>query len=423
METLYTQNPQRGSVLAITLVFAALAGIVVGALLIVTRQQNYLTARSQAWCSEIPVAEAGIEEAMAHLNSSPSNFASHNWVKDATGYYQQRTIGDNGAYYYVTISTDMPSRLTSVGYARVPLQTNFTRRTILALTKRVPPGWGIVGKNGVTLNGTPFVDSYDSSDPTYSTLGKWDVNKRRDRAGIGTLGTNKPAINTKGGSSPPAKVYGSAATGVGGTVVGTIGDGAWIAGGNSGVQPGHATDDFNMAIPDASLPSPWNPIPIPTADPITGITTLANGDYQYNGNLTVSSANVIISGRVRFYINGNFKMSGTPFFNMLPGATLELYMGGSCDMSGKCVMNPSFDPNNCTIYGLPTCTSMKYSGTAEAYCRLYAPQADVVITGDFDFSGSAVGKTVTLSGTANFHYDESLNSSGAEYKIVSWEEL
>jgi hypothetical protein len=93
------------------------------------------------------------------------------------------------------------------------------------------------------------------------------------------------------------------------------------------------------------------------------------------------------------------------------------------DLSGQCVINPTAIPANCMIYGLPTCTSMKYSGTAAAFCRLYAPNADLVVTGDFDFSGSAVGKTVTLSGTANFHYDEALSAGGPEYKIVSWEEL
>jgi hypothetical protein len=423
MKILRSQNHQDGSVLATTLVFAALVGIVVGALLMISRQQSYLTARSQSWCSEIPIAEAGIEEAMAHINSRPTNFATHGWVKSGGVYFQQRSIGNEGGYYYVTISTGMPPTLVSIGYARIPLQTNFTRRKVMALTKRLPPGWGIVGKDSVTLNGTPYVDSYDSSNPSYSTLGKWDVTKRRDRAGVGTLGTAHPAINTKGGSSPPAKVYGSAATGLGGTVVGTIGDGGWIAAGSSGVQPGHATDDFNMAIPNASLPSPWSPLPMPSPNLITGITTLTAGDYQYTGPLTVSSANVVISGRVRFYVTGNFKISGTPFISMLPGATLELYMGGSCDMSGKCVVNSSFIPSNCTIYGLPTCTSMKYSGTAEAYCKVYAPQADVTITGDFDFSGSVLGKTITLSGTANIHYDEAVNSSGAEYQIISWEEL
>src|SRR5215212_4700108 len=123
MKLFYEKNRRKGSVLATTLVFAALVGIVVGALLLITRQQNYLTARSQSWSSEIPIAEAGIEEAMAHLNSRPTNWATHGWVKSGGSYFQQRSIGNDGGYYYTTISTDALPRIVSIGYARIPLQT------------------------------------------------------------------------------------------------------------------------------------------------------------------------------------------------------------------------------------------------------------------------------------------------------------
>ena len=58
MKTSLTSLRQRGSVLVTTLVIALLVGIVVAALLFVAQEQNYLTARSRVWCSEIPIAEA-----------------------------------------------------------------------------------------------------------------------------------------------------------------------------------------------------------------------------------------------------------------------------------------------------------------------------------------------------------------------------
>ena len=132
---------------------------------------------------------------------------------------------------------------------------------------------------------------------------------------------------------------------------------------------------------------------------------------------------ILVQGKVRVYFTGDFKMSSGPSVSLAPGATLEMYMGGSMDLSGHCVINPTGIPANCIIYGLPTCTSMKYSGDAEAYCRLYAPNADITVTGDFDFSGSVVGNRVQFSGNASIHYDEALNGGGPDYKIVSWEEL
>ena len=75
---------QRGAVLVTALVLALLVGLVVGALLIISQQHNYLTARSQTWNAEIPIAEAGIEEAMEHINSSNSwlmGLVTNGWTR------------------------------------------------------------------------------------------------------------------------------------------------------------------------------------------------------------------------------------------------------------------------------------------------------------------------------------------------------
>jgi len=316
-----------------------------------------------------------------------------------------------------------PPQIISVGFGRVPLQTNFTSRRLYAQTKLGPPGFGVVGKLGVTMNGNPFMDSYDSSDPNYSTGGFWDVNKRRDRIGVGTLSSNKPAINTGGGI-----IYGSAATAPGGTVSGNVGDGAWLAAnGFSGQQPDHVTDDFNMAIPDVVLPSPWNPSFSPVSATIGGVTygyVLTAGDWQF-GAVSVNSSvgSIYVQGNVRIYFTGQLKMSGGASVTLAPGATLEIYLGAGMDLSGHCVINPSGIPSRCSIYGLPGTTDMKYAGTAQAFCKLYAPNADITITGDFDFNGSLLGKTVKLSGSAAFHYDEALNAGKPDYVVASWEEM
>jgi hypothetical protein len=181
-----------------------------------------------------------------------------------------------------------------------------------------------------------------------------------------------------------------------------------------------------MAIPMPTLPSPWNPQTTPQYNMnVGGIFYdyyLAAGDWQFNGDVYPSGAGIYVAGKVRVYITGNFKMTSTTAITLAPGATLELYIGGTMDLSGSCVINPSGIPNNCVIYGLsPGLTTWKYAGTAEAYCRLYAPNANLTITGDFDFSGSAVANSLTFSGTSNIHYDEALRG-GPEYQVVSWEE-
>jgi hypothetical protein len=249
------------------------------------------------------------------------------------------------------------------------------------------------------MNGNPYIDSYISTDPAYSTNGKYDPAKRRDQAGVASVSSLTPAIDTGGG-----EIYGTAATGPGGTVTGDVGDGTWLST-SSGQQPGHVSDDFNMAIPDVALPVPWAP----------NFTPLLN--QKVNG------VTILVQGKVRIYFNGDFKMTGSTAVTLASNATLEIYMGGAMDLSGQCVINPSGITGNCTIYGLPTCRSMKYAGTAEAFARMYAPQAAVEIAGTFDFSGSIVAESLKFSGTCNIHYDEALHSGVPQFRVVSWEEL
>jgi Tfp pilus assembly protein PilX len=423
MKSILTPQREQGTVLVTTLVMSMLIAIVIAALLFVAQQHNQMTARSRVWSSEIPLAEAGVEEAMALINSRPSTLQSEGWQRiNSTNFWKRREF--TNAYFHATILPSSASlsaatnTIVSIGFARVPLRTNYTRRTVVAIAKLGPPDFGIVSKTTISMNGNPYIDSYDSSDPRFSTNGVYDPTKRRDRAGVATTSSLSPAIDTGGGD-----IYGSAATGPGGTVSGDVGDGAWLASGGTGSQPGHVTDDYNAAITDVALPSPWNPNLIALPRIIDGVTYahgLSAGDWQFNTDV---SGSIYVEGKVRVYFRRDFKISGGTAIRLAPGATLEMYMGGDMDLSGSAIINTAGIPANCTIYGLPTCRSIKYSGGAEIIAKLYAPQADIRISGDFDFSGSMVGNSIRLSGNCAVHYDEALGGDGPDYKIVSWEEL
>jgi hypothetical protein len=415
-------NNQRGSVLVTTMIITGLLTLTVTALLMIVQQQNYLTARSQSWSSEIPIAEAGIEEAMAHLNSRPTKLTNNGWSLAGTNYYvKARTVGDG--YYYSAISVAQPRTITSVGYARTPLHTNYTSRKIYVTTKLNPPVWGIIGKQFVSLNGTPYIDSFNSSDSRFSTGGLYDPAKRSDRAGVGSPASSRPAIST--GS---ALIYGFADTGPGGTVTGNVGDGEWLAA-NTGQQAGHVADDFNMAIPDVAVPimTSTNSMPAPgVVDGLSYNKVLTTGNYVFDGNFIVSGGAGIVAtggGTVRVYFKGNLRMTSTAAIRVTPGTRLEFYLGGDMDLNGKAVINTSKIAANCTIYGLPGCTSIKYTGDSACYAKIYAPQAAIEITGDSDYFGSMVGNSVKFTGTANIHYDEALGTILPQYHVAGWEEF
>src|SRR6266404_8732262 len=77
----------QGSVLFVTLGICAILGILIGSYLSLIQTQRLGVARAQAWNSAIVVAEAGVEEAMAHLNSgvSTNNLASNTWLSLGSG--------------------------------------------------------------------------------------------------------------------------------------------------------------------------------------------------------------------------------------------------------------------------------------------------------------------------------------------------
>lgn len=405
-----------------TLVMALLVGLVVSALLFVAQQQNYMTSRAQVWSSEIPIAEAGIEEAMALLNSRPPTLAQDGWTKQGTDFVKTRTL--TNSYYYTVITPigfTATNRIVSIGFARVPLATNYTQRTVRALAKLGPPGWGIVTKTTFEMNGNPYVDSYDSSDPRYSTNGMYDPTKRRDRAGVASTSGLTPAIDTNGG-----EIYGSAGTGPGGTVDGDVGSGAWLSS-NSGQQPDRVYNDFNMAIPDATLPANFSPSAFPPlpgiVNGVTYVYKITAGDWQFDSNVSLSSQKIYVEGKVRIYFRRDLKMTSSASITLATNATVEIYLGGDMDLSGDCVINPTGIPNNCAVFGLPGCKEIKYAGNAQAFIKLYAPNADIRLTGDFDFCGSMVGNSIRTSGNSAIHYDEALRNGAPDYVVVEWEEL
>ena len=74
-----------GHILVATLVIAGVLGIALAAYLNVLHTQNNLTVRSQVWNACMPVVEAGIEEALAHINSTgTTNWESNGWARDKT---------------------------------------------------------------------------------------------------------------------------------------------------------------------------------------------------------------------------------------------------------------------------------------------------------------------------------------------------
>src|SRR4051812_12971284 len=111
---------QRGGALIMVLVITTLIGSMLVAYLSMLKSQNLYSSRSLAWNTAMPMAEAGIEEALAHINySGTTNLASNGWLKTNNQYVSERTL-TNG-YAKMMISTDTSPFIIATGYVKAPL--------------------------------------------------------------------------------------------------------------------------------------------------------------------------------------------------------------------------------------------------------------------------------------------------------------
>jgi hypothetical protein len=101
---------------------------------------------------------------------------------------------------------------------------------------------------------------------------------------------------------------------------------------------------------------------------------------------------------------------------------LSLYVGGRATISGGGVVNPSANPGSFSYFGLPSNTGLLYSGAADFYGTINAPEAKVTLSGGASLYGAIICGTFNLTGGPGVHYDKSL-SGGGLFKVIAWREL
>ncbi|MCI0747743.1 MAG: hypothetical protein L0Y58_20240 [Verrucomicrobia subdivision 3 bacterium] len=421
-----------GGVLVVTIIICALLGLMLAAYLSMISGQQTFTQRSQVWNNCIPICEAGVEEALAHLNHNltTSNFAINGWVLSGGAYRKERTLGE--ASYVVSIDTNYPPAIRSTGRLQAPTQTNLISRTIQVQTKinqQFPNA--ILSKSKIICGGGGRIDSFNSTNLLESVNGQYSALLATDRAKVTTT-SRTPGDISVGNVS----IYGSVGTGPGGTVVlqpiGNVGSTIYNNNPayNGTIEPGHIADDVNVYIPDGQLPVPFGPTWTPGAGNLgaTNYTYLLDreGDYQINSISLGSGQKMMITAKVRLYVVGTTSVGGGSGEVIIGnGGSVEWYAGGDVSLAGKGLINVPGLAKNFSLIGLNSCHDVTYAGSSQFIGTVYAPAAKVTITGTADAFGALAGKEVDLNGTFSFHYDEALQGSPkrGRFLAASWQEL
>jgi hypothetical protein len=443
-----------GKILLVTIFIGAAIGIVLASCLTLVKSQNQAVARSQAWNACIPVIEAGIEEAMAHVNNpnttTLASLASSGWQQNGSVFSRPpRPMGDGFYLVNITLTNVKQPVIVCTGYVRLPVVVGSAQHTMVAAAGTSVNGVQYIGRTvevvarkqrlfvhamvaklGVDMNGNGIAtDSYNSSNALYSTNGKYDPAKAHDRGDVSTISGLQNSLTIGN-----ADIKGRLQTGPGGSVSigpgGVVGSMAWHLGGNTGIEPGAYTDDLNISLPDVLGPSTGGAFS-PGAATVGGVSykyVLGNAKYQLSALDLASKEKMAVTGHAVLIVHGNVSIAGK--VEILPGGTLEIYVAGaSTTIGGQGVFNGTGQATNFVYYGLPTNRAIGLPSNGDFTGAIYAPQADLNLAGGgstiLHFSGACVARSIGVNGHYKFHYDEALGETGPEsqYVIISWVEL
>ena len=437
----------QGHVLISAMVLVGIILIGVAADLSLITYQFNASVRSAAWNKAIAVAEAGIEEAYAHINfngfdgypqsgyetygvNSLSRHYANGWMTSTNGYWKRRFLGLN--YYSVTINTNYPPSFVSEGYVRLLPKTMYLKRTVeVTLVNQGMWRGAMLVKGRITLSGNGVTtDSFNSTNSALSTDGQYDPAKRSENGNIASNSRLPDCVNVGNGD-----VYGSINTGPGGTSSignGSVGSLAWHAALETGVEPGHSRNDMNVAFMDVVMPSVILDRGSAGSGTVGGTSySMIMGSHNYVlSSLSLSGqSKVLITGNATLYVFGDISMTGQSSITIATNASLVIYMNGdSADFGGNGVLNNTGRAANFQYLGTPRNTSVSFSGNSTFVGCIYAPNAALSLSGggnnEMDFVGSAVADRASLNGHFEFHYDESLgNTNVVSWAIGGWNEI
>lgn len=433
---------QRGSVLIVALLLAAIIALMLGSYLSLNLGSTRLAKRSFQGYAALNLAEAGAEEAVWSFNRATAGQADAwtGWQSSSTGVAAFRKFtgfdfGQNttGTVKVHVTSTNPPSgsspRIIALAAVQPPGANPVTRMIEVTLRRRSHFANGLVAKDSIVFNGAvASVDSWNSdpdNDPATPPV-PYSALVRRDGGTVASISVLNTATLVN-----QASVWGYVFTGGAQPQVGTQGS---IRGADTppdvAVDSRRIATDFNAELPLAA--APLDGTVITTVGATLGTPGLATRwrcpAIALNGKKTLT-----ILGDVTLILTAGpgvdaLSVTGNASIIIPAGSSLAIYTEGNIRIAGNGVANANIPPATFQIWGTNTSLGgqdLQIAGNGALVGVVYAPNAAVKINGNGDVMGSVVAQTITLTGNAAFHYDEALAQSdrNTPFGIVKWREL
>jgi hypothetical protein len=187
---------------------------------------------------------------------------------------------------------------------------------------------------------------------------------------------------------------------------------------------------MNANIADSPLPPVGGFTAFPSGGTVDGVTydwILNSGTYTINSSFSMSGQKkMLIAGDVKIHFKSDLSMSGQTSIQIGSAGKLQMWGSGSTiSLSGHGLINNTGDPTRFTYYGGKNNTTVNLSGSSDFIGVIYAPYAELKVSGGSKIHGAAVARKITASGGFTLHYDECLGGSnnGSRYIVTGWHEM
>lgn len=412
----------RGSVLIVAMLITAMLALVLGSYFNLTLTSSKQTRRNFDRNTAFHLTEAGVEEAVWSYNQTLAGSATawDGWTSDGAAAWRKftnftLTPGSTGSVKVFASDTNPTAGSRPVIVAEASVQTGSaspaTQMIEVSLRRRSFFSNGLTAIRKLVFKGSnTSYDSWNSDpdgDPSTPAIAYADA-LRRDVTGIASGAIENTAVIINN-----AIIHGYVSTA---GAAPQVGDGGLI--GPFGTLPGHidparVSTDFNATFPVVAAPLDGEWIKtLGSTLGVTGETTRwRTSSISLTGNETLT-----ILGDVTLILTAPsgldaIKLSGSASLIIPVGSSLTVYFEGDILLGGNGLANQNPQPIACILWGgNATDRGQKVNVTGRsALCAvIYAPQGDVMLTGNGNMMGAIVARDIVFTGNAAFHYDESL---------------
>lgn len=433
---------ERGAVLIVALLFAALIAIVLGSYLSLNLSSARLAKRNFNRYAALNLAESGAEEALWSFNrkAGGDGAAWGDWNTSGSSAWRKFPATDFGGnasgWMKVYVDTYQPSaqskpKIITQASVTTSGDTTVTKMIEVSLRRRSHFASALVAKDKIAFTGpNTSVDSWNSNPDGNAATPPvpYDPSIKTANGAIASASVLNTAVFAN-----KADVWGFVSTGGAPPNLGKEGT---VKGPDTptgvAIDPKRVATDFNADFP--LVPMPLDGVPLAALGPTLGTTGMAT-KWRIPTLELKGAETLTILGDVTLILTGGgaggdaLTVSGFASIIIPNGSSLTIYVEGNVTIGGKGgLVNYNVNPSSCRIWGTNQSAAgqtIDITGNGSLVGVIYAPQADVTIGGNGNVMGSIVSDTITVSGNAAFHYDEALaESDGNEpFQIAKWREL